>query len=97
MPNEHFAGHGVLKKAVEIGYKIMKIHEFWHFPKDQRKEGLFAPYVNSLLKYKTEASGWAEWEGQPYIPTGVFLAQITDELEGDPFVEFGSAGPKSYC
>ena len=60
MPNEHFAGHGVLKKAVEIGYKIMKIHEFWHFPKGHRKEGLFAPYVNSSLKYKTEAKGWAK-------------------------------------
>lgn len=60
MQNEHFAGDGVLKKAVEIGYKIMKIHEFWHFPKDQRKEGLFAPYVNSSLKYKTEAKGWAK-------------------------------------
>ena len=47
-----------LKKAVEIGYKIMKIHEVWHFPKDQRKESLSAPYVNSWLKYKTEASGW---------------------------------------
>ena len=47
-----------LKKAVEIGYKSMKINEVWHFPKDQRKEGLFAPYVNSWLKYKTEASGW---------------------------------------
>ena len=36
-------------------------------------------------------------EGQPYIPTGFFLGQMTDELEGDPIVEFGSAGPKSYC
>ena len=36
----------------------MKIHEVWHFPKDQRKEGLFAPHVNLWLKYKTEASGW---------------------------------------
>ena len=43
---------------MEIGYKIMKIHEVWHFPKDQRKESLSAPYVNSWLKYKTEASGW---------------------------------------
>ena len=36
-------------------------------------------------------------EGHPYIPTGIFLGQMTDELEGDPIVEFGSAGPKSYC
>ena len=47
-----------LQKAVEMGYKIMKIHEEWHFPEEQRKEGLFAPYVNTWLENKTEASGW---------------------------------------
>ena len=36
-------------------------------------------------------------EGQPRNPTGIFLGQMTDELEGDPIVEFGSAGPKTYC
>ena len=30
----------------------------WNFPTDQRKEGLFADYVNKWLKNKTEASGW---------------------------------------
>ena len=47
-----------LLKAVEKGYKILKIHEVWHFPTEQRKEGLFAPYVDTWLKHKTEASGW---------------------------------------
>ena len=47
-----------LQKAIEKGYKILKIHEVWNFPKDQRKTGLFAPYVNTWLKHKTEASGW---------------------------------------
>lgn len=47
-----------LEKAVEKGYKILRIHEVWHFPEDQRKTGLFAPYVNTWLKHKTEASGW---------------------------------------
>jgi len=47
-----------LEKAVEKGYKILRIHEVWNFPEGQRKEGLFAPYVNTWLKYKTEASGW---------------------------------------
>lgn len=49
-----------LEKAVERGYKILKIHEGWNFPENQRKEGLFAPYVNTWLKYKTEASGWPD-------------------------------------
>ena len=47
-----------LLKAVEKGYKVLKIHEVWHFPERQRKQGLFAPYVNTWLKHKTEASGW---------------------------------------
>ena len=47
-----------LQKAVEKNYKIVKIREVWHFPKEQRREGLFAPYVNTWLKHKTEASGW---------------------------------------
>jgi len=38
-------------------YQILKFHEVWHFPKEQQCEGLFAPYVNTWLKYKTEASG----------------------------------------
>ena len=43
---------------MEKGYRILKIHEVWHFPEDQQKEGLFTPYVNTWLKYKTEASSW---------------------------------------
>ena len=34
------------KKAIEMGYTIVTIHEVWHFPKNQRKIGLFANYVN---------------------------------------------------
>ena len=47
-----------LHKAVELGYKIVKIYELWNFPENQRKEGLFADYVNKWLKNKTEVSGW---------------------------------------
>ena len=49
-----------LQKAVELGYRIIKIHEVWHFPEDQRKEGLFTSYVNTWLKHNTEASGWPD-------------------------------------
>ena len=47
-----------LKTAVERGYEILKIHEAWHWGENQRKRGLFAPYVNKFLKAKQEASGW---------------------------------------
>ena len=35
----------------------MKIHEIWHFSEDQRVEGLFTGYVDTLLKMKQESSG----------------------------------------
>ena len=47
-----------LQKAIQKGYKILKSHEVWHWPDKQRKNGLFAPYVNKFLKAKQEASGW---------------------------------------
>lgn len=36
-----------LHNAVEQGCRIIKIYEVWHFPEDQRKEGLFAEYVEN--------------------------------------------------
>ena len=47
-----------LLKAVEKGYEILKIHGVWHFPKENRREGLFAGYVNTCLKLKQESAGW---------------------------------------
>ena len=46
-----------LQRAVKLGYRIMKIHEVWHFPEDQRQDGLFTDYVNKWLKNKQEATG----------------------------------------
>ena len=47
-----------LHKAVEKGYKVIKIFEVWHFGPKQRRKGLFQNYVNTFLKLKQEASGW---------------------------------------
>ena len=64
--NEHRALTGTwcnpdLQKAVELGYEIQYIYEVWHF--DQTCEGLFQDYVNTWLKIKQEANGWAQWAG----------------------------------
>ena len=48
-------------KAVENGYTLVKIHEVWHFPPEQRRTGLFANYVNTWLKLKPESVGWPSW------------------------------------
>lgn len=50
-----------LIKAVQKGYQIIKIHEVWNFPPQQRQSGLFADYVNKWLKIKQESAGWPTW------------------------------------
>ena len=50
-----------LEKAIEKGYTLIKIHEVWHFPENQRRIGLFKDYVNTWLKVKQEAAGWPSW------------------------------------
>ena len=52
---------------------------------------------NQVLYYDTDSVIYSYKEGEVKIPTGVFLGQMTDELEGDAITVFGSAGPKSYC
>ena len=46
-------------KAVEKGYRVLQIHEVWHFQKQQ--EGLFRDYVDTWLTLKQEAAGWPRW------------------------------------
>ena len=50
-----------LVKAVEKGYTLVKIHEVWHFPPEQRQTGLFKDYINTWLKLKQESAGWPSW------------------------------------
>ena len=48
--------HVELMKAIEKGYKVLKLHEVWHFP--THTDELFKEYVNTFLKIKQEASGY---------------------------------------
>ena len=50
-----------ITKAVEKGYQVLRTHEAWHFPPDQREQGLFAPYVDTWLKIKQESGGYPNW------------------------------------
>lgn len=62
-----------LDKAVELGYKVLKYYEVWHWDKtDAEIGGLFTMYVNKAMKSKQEASGYpdgveTEEEKQQYI------------------------------
>ena len=56
-----------VKKALQIGYQIVRIYEIWHFDHisqydpNTKTGGLFTEYVNTFLKLKQEASGWPDW------------------------------------
>ena len=52
-------------EAVAQNYVIRRIHEVWHFPPQQRRKGLFASYVDTWLKIKTESSGYPHWATTP--------------------------------
>ncbi|KAG8239545.1 hypothetical protein J437_LFUL019266 [Ladona fulva] len=52
-----------LKKAVEKGYKVIKMYEVWQYnctlyDGEKDEGGLFGGYINNFLKIKMEASGW---------------------------------------
>ena len=55
------------KKAVQVGYYVIKIYEVWHFNEisrynpDTMTGGLFTEYVNTFLKIKQDANGWPNW------------------------------------
>ena len=55
MPNESSRERGVeLMKAQEKGYRIVQMHEVWHFP--QKSDMLFKEYIDTFAKIKLEAS-----------------------------------------
>lgn len=55
-----------LRVAVEKGYTILKMYEAWEYdttkydPKTNNG-GIFAEYINTFLKIKTESSGYPSW------------------------------------
>ena len=48
-----------LNLPLEMEYKVVKIHEVWHFP--DNTERLFRGYIDMFLKKKQEASGLPGW------------------------------------
>ena len=49
-----------------------------------------------VLYYDTDSVIYRWKAGQPSIPIGAFLGEMTDELEGDVIIEFVSGGAKNY-
>ena len=50
-----------IQQVVAVGYRLVKLHEVWHFPKEQQRSGLFWGYVDTWLKIKQESAGWPRW------------------------------------
>ena len=48
-----------------------------------------------VLYYDTDSVIYKWRPGQVEIPLGVFLGEFTDEVEGEPIIEFASGGAKN--
>ena len=73
-----------LEEAEKRGYKILHIHEVWHFV--EKRTGLFADYVNTWLKIKEEASGWPEHVGNDPVKQQEHVANYyaKEKIQLDP-------------
>ena len=71
-----------LKLALDWGYKILDLYEIWHFEKTSKvlKEGLFANFINDMIKGKVEASGWPK-EGMTDAEKSDFVSRY-EKIEG---------------
>ncbi len=55
-----------INKAIEKGYKILKLHEVYHYSQSEQYDpitktgGIFTGYIDSALKTKQEASGYPQ-------------------------------------
>ena len=61
-------------KAIEKGYKVLQIHEVWHFA--ETSSDLFSEYVNFFLRLKQESSG-GDLRGLKHPRTRQNISMIT--------------------
>ena len=91
-----------INRAINEGYKILKIYEVWHFPNYSQYDiltktgGIFTEYINLFLKGKQESSGFPsnvvtledklKYQQEYYNKEGVFLD--IDKIEKNPGKRF---------
>ena len=49
------------------------------------------------LYYDTDSAIYVHKQGEPELPLGNYLGELTDELNGDYITSFVSGGPKNYA
>jgi len=60
-----------LSKAIDKGYKILKVYEVYHwnettqYDPNTQEGGLFSKYINTFLRLKQQASDWPKWVKTP--------------------------------
>ena len=79
-----------LTEAVKQGYKIVRVHEVWHYAKSSKD--LFRDYIKENLRLKIQASGWPsenmteeqqdEFIQQAYTDYGIQLQE--EEMKHNP-------------
>ena len=62
-------------------YRVLRIHEVYHFPEDQRVTRLFDSYVNTWLKIKQESGGWPSWTSEdPERQRGEYVRKYKERV-----------------
>ena len=70
-----------VKKAMSLGYKVLQIHEVWHYSNTTQynhatgEGGLFASYINDFITRKMEASGYPS-----HVVTDAEKEQFVEEI-----------------
>ena len=68
-----------IQKAVECGYKVVKIYEVYHWEASSQYDpalpgsGLFTNFINTFLKIKQESSGWPSWCGDDAVKKAQYI------------------------
>ncbi|XP_054718450.1 uncharacterized protein LOC129227826 [Uloborus diversus] len=72
-----------VKLAISKGYKVIQIHEVYHFEK--KSNSLFKSYIDLFLKIKQESSGWpVECETEEQKATYIRSYEEREGIKLDP-------------
>jgi hypothetical protein len=79
--------HAELNAGLALGYQVIDCFEAWHYDRWSGEEGephLFRGYFDTILRWKTEASGWPTGCRTPADREEYILRFLLDGIQLDP-------------
>ncbi|CAB3979898.1 Hypothetical predicted protein [Paramuricea clavata] len=95
-----------LEKALEKGYKLVRIDEVWHWSSPRSPQPTLASssavswsaQLNlPVLYFDTDSMIYVAKEGEWEPSTESYFGELTDEFDVGPITTFVSGGPKNYA